>query len=262
MPIPLVERSEREIARSIKRRIGSLDGVAQSKGVTMGFTRKKPNIHLHVVLMGNPSFEDTHLICFRIDQEVRTLVPNSRVVIHSEPVGMGDTVDVWQLVKKIADNEPRSRGVQNIHLKRNNGDVGVDIKLQLDERSTKEQAVEIESKVAQTLKNSDPRISEAVIHQDSVRHLVFSEQWGHGTELTSYVEHLATRFPELAWVGPLTSKRAIDGIHFVDRVAFRPGTNSDAIARIKTTLGTALKKAYPAIVGAEIVEVQPPVGVT
>ena len=262
MPIPLVERSEREIERSIKRRIGSLSGVAECKQVTMGFTRKKPNIHFHVVLEGNPSFEDTHIVCFRIDREVRKLVPNSRVVIHSEPVGMGDTVDVWKLVKKIADNEPGSRGVQNVHLKKNNGDLGVDIKLQLDESSTRQQAVEIESKVAQTLKDSDPRISEAVIHKDSVSHLVFSEQWGHGTELTSYVEHLAKRFPELAWVGPLTSKRAIDGVHLVDRIAFRPGTDSDAIARIKSTLETALEKAYPAIVRAEIVEVQPPIGVT
>ena len=254
MPIPLVERSERETARTIKRRIASLDEVAECEEVTMGFTRKKPNIHFHVVLRGNPNFEDTHIICSKIDREVRKLVANARVVIHSEPAGTKDTTEVWKLVKKIADSEPGSRGVQNIHLKKAGGNLGVDIKLQVGERVAKDQADEIERRVVQKLRSADPRILEVVIHRDSVAHLVFSEQWGHGTELASYVEHLAKRFPELAWVGPLTSKRMTDGLHLVDRVAFRPGTTSETIARISSELGTALKNAYPEIVRAEIVE--------
>src|ERR1700758_383825 len=103
MPIPVVERSEREVANKIRRKVRSLAGVAECREVTMGFTRKKPNIHSHVLLRGNPSFEQTHPICSMIDREVRILVPNARVVIHSEPDAAGDTSDIWKIVKRIAD---------------------------------------------------------------------------------------------------------------------------------------------------------------
>ena len=260
MPIPLVERSDKEMARRIRRRIGSLEEVAECKEVTIGFTRKKPNIHFHVVLNGNPGFEETHIICSRIDREVRDLVANARVVIHSEPTNTRDTAEVWMLVKKMADSEPGSRGVQNIHLKRIEENLGVDLKLQLGDMMTRDNSSEIEQNLLQNLKVADSRISEVVVHRDSVSHLVFSEQWGHGTELASYVDHLAKRFPELVWVGPLTSKRTTDGLHFVQREAFKPGTSTDEISRISSELSAALKNAYPEIARAEILEERVPAG--
>lgn len=260
MPIPLVERSDKEMARSIRKRIGSLEEVAECKEVTIGFTRKKPNIHFHVVLKGNPDFEETHITCSKIDREVRDLVANARVVIHSEPTDTRDTDEVWMLVKKMADNEPGSRGVQNIHLKRIEESLGVDLKLQMSDTMAGDQPSQIELRLGQNLKVADSRISEVVVHRDSVSHLIFSEQWGHGTELASYVDHLAKRFPELVWVGPLTSRRTTDGLHLVERVAFRPYTSADEIARISSQLEVALKNAYPEIVRVEVVEEREPAG--
>ena len=260
MPIPVVERSEREVARKIRREVRSLEGVDDCKEVTMGFTRKKPNIHFHVTLTGNPVFEKTHTICSRIDNEVRTLVPNARVVIHSEPSASGDTKDVWKTVKRTAEAEPGSRGVQNIHLRNLNGKLGVDFSLQVSMAVSRERSEGFAADIGQKLKAADPHIAEVVIHQQSVPYLVFSEQWGHGTEMMAYVEHVSKRFPEIAWLGPPVIWRKNDGLHLADRVAFTKDTSTDRVVQIKSELASAIKSGYAAIIHAEIIEEQGPHG--
>jgi Dimerisation domain of Zinc Transporter len=256
MPIPLVERSDRELGRKVRRNVQSLGEVASCKEVTVGFTRKKPSIHFHVLLNGNPSFEETHKICSRIDREVRHLVPNARVVIHSESSGTDKTKDVWKIVKRVADGEPGSRGVQNIHVRKANGNLGVDFSLQVSTLVTGTKADELESRISQKIRTADPHISEVVVHQESVPYLVFSEQWGQGTEMRAYVEHVSKRFPEIVWLGPPIIRRMNDGLYLADRVAFTPGTSADRASQIRLELGAAIKNGYPGIARTEIIEEQ------
>ena len=256
MPIPLVERSDREMGHRVRRRVQSLPEVASCREVTVGFTRKKPSIHFYVQLHDNPSFEETHKISSKIDREVRHLVPNARVVIYSESSGTSKTKDLWKAVKRIADAEPGSRGVQNIHLRRVNGNLGIDFSLQVSTLMTGKKADELESRISQKIREADPRVSEVVVHQESVPYLVFSEQWGHGTEMRAYVEHVSKRFPEIVWLGPPVIRRMSDGLYFADRVAFTPGTTADRVSQIRTELGAAIKNGYPGIARTEIIEEQ------
>ena len=126
MPIPLVERSESYIANRIRIRVGSLSDVAACAEVSIGYTRKKPSIHLEVKLRGNPTSEETHRVCSMIEDRVRYLVPNSHVDINSQSVGIDDLGLVWSVVRELAEEEPGSRGAQNIHLSGVGGGLGVD----------------------------------------------------------------------------------------------------------------------------------------
>jgi Dimerisation domain of Zinc Transporter len=260
MPIPVVERSERDVANKIRRRVRTLEGVAECNEVTMGFTRKKPNIHFHVLLKGNPSFEQTHPLCSMIDREVRNLVPNARVVIHSEPSSTNDTTDVWKVVKRTAEGEPGSRGVQNIHLRDLSGKLGVDFNIQVSTAVSGDMANEFQERVIQNLKAASSRISEVIIHQQSVSYLVLSEQWGHGTEMMAYLEHISKRFPEITWVGPPVVWRKSDGLHLADRVRFAKDTSSERVTQIRSEFESAIKNGYPAIIRAEIVQDQGTIG--
>ena len=256
MPIPVVERSEREVANKIRRRVRAVEGVAECKEVTMGFTRKKPNIHFHVLLKSNPSFEQTHPICSMIDREVRNLVPNARVVIHSESNTIKDTNEVWKVVKRTAEGEPGSRGVQNIHLRDVDGTLGVDFSIQVSTAVSGDKASEFQERIIQNLKAASPRLSEVIIHQQSVSYLVLSEQWGHGTEMMAYLEHISQRFPEITSVGPPAVWRTSDGLHLADRIRFARDTGSDRMTQIKSEFESAIKNGYPAIIRAEIVQDQ------
>jgi hypothetical protein len=260
MPIPIVERSDRELARKIRRKIQSLPEVAECKEVTVGFTRKKPDIHFHVILRGNPSFEDTHKICYGIDRAVRSLVPNTRVVIHSESSETHAGKDVWKIVKKTAEGQPGSRGVQNIHLRTIDGKLGVDLSLQVAASVGRQHGEELQKRIVQELKVAEPRIADVVVHQRSVSYLVFSEQSGHGNELGFYVEHVAKRFPEIVWLGPPVIRRMGEQLDIIDRVGFVPGTPDSRVTEITSEFGAAIRTGYPAISRAEIIEAPGPFG--
>ena len=253
MPIPLVERSDKELARRVKRTVESFPEVVDCEEVTVGFTRKKPNIHFHLLLKGNLSFEETHKVCATVDRSIRWLVPNARVVIHSEPFDLRDTKDLWKLVKKIAEGEPGSRGVQNIHLRKINGSIGVDFTVQVSRQLLRKQSEDFDAHVAQKLKSADSRIVDVVVHKESVPYLVLAEQSGHGSELRSYIEHVAEQFPELEWLSPPVIRRMSDGLHLMDRVAFTPGTSTDRASQIASELGAAIRNGMPTITRAEII---------
>ncbi|HZY47588.1 MAG TPA: cation transporter dimerization domain-containing protein [Candidatus Bathyarchaeia archaeon] len=248
------------MAKKIRGRVRSLKEVADCDEVKIGFTMKKPNIHFHVMLKADPSFEETHKICYKIDKEVRSLVPNARVVIHSEQPGTDYGKDIWKIVKKVADGEPGSRGVQNIHLRPMESKLGVDLQLQVSTPMIGDKAHEFETHLTQNLRTAEPRVSEVVIHQDSVAYLVSSEQWGHGTELRSYVEHVSKRFPELVWLGSPTIWRMSDGLHLADRVALKRGTDSARTTQVISEFGAAIRNGYPEITRTDIVEEQRSIG--
>lgn len=254
MPIPLLERSDKEMARKIRRKIESIEEVAECKEVTTGFTRKKPSIHFHVVLRGNPTFEETHRICAQVDREVRSLVPNARVIIHSESQNAGQTTELWKLVKRTADAMPGSRGVQNIHIGKNDGSMRVDFNLQVSKPLPGKKSDDLDSEVTLKLKTEDPRITEVVIHKESVSNVVLAEQLGHGTELRSFIEHVAKRYPELVWLSPPMVRKMNDGLYLVDRVAFAQGTTKERASQIATELGDAIRGGIPSITRADIIQ--------
>lgn len=254
MPIPLLERSDKEMARKIRRKVESIDEVAECKEVTTGFTRKKPSIHFHIVLKGNPAFEETHRICAKVDREVRNLVPNARVIIHSESQNAGDTRELWKLVKRTADAMPGSRGVQNIHIGRSDGSMRVDFNLQVSKLLLGKMSDDLDSEMTLKLRTENPSIAEVVIHKESVSNVVLAEQSGHGTELRSFIEHVAKRYPELVWLSPPMVRKMNDGFHLVDRVAFSKGTSKERAAQITSELAEAIRGGIPSLAQAEIIQ--------
>lgn len=260
MPIPLVERSDKEMARKVRRKVQSLAAVVDCKEVIVGFTRKKPSIHFDVILRGNPGFEDTHKICYGIDRAVRSLVPNARVVIHSESSETQAGKEVWKIVKRIAEGQPGSRGVQNIHLRNIDGKLGADLSLQVATVLGRKHAEELQTRIAQELKLDEPRIVDVTVHERSVSYLVFSEQSGQGNELGFYIEHVAKHFPEITWLGPPIIRRMGEQLDLIGRVGFVPSTPDRRVAEIVSEFGTAIRNGYPAITRAEIIEAPGPFG--
>ena len=251
MPIPLVEPSEREVIRKIRRRVQAVEEVRECREIRMAFTRKKPYVYLHVWLKGNPGYEGIHRICSTIESEVRTLIPNARVAIRSEPDGIG-TTEIWSLVRKIAEGEPGSRGVHNIHVQNLKGKLGVDFHLEVSAGMTVKQAHEISTRIEKKLKASDANISEVVIHEESVPELVSSERSGHGTEVRWYIEHIVKKFPDLKLVRPPTIRRMADHLHVIIRAAFSPGTTIERANEITSRLDAAIRGGYPAITRVDI----------
>lgn len=247
LPIPLVEPSERETIRKMKHRINLLVDVKECKEVRMSFTRKKPNVYVHVWLEGNPDYEETHRICSDIEDTVRTVIPNARVSIRSEPSGGVEPKDIWSFVKRIAEDEPGSRGAHNIHFQNLGGKLGVDLHLEVGAGMKVKQAHEVSARIEKKLKEANLGISEVIIHAESVSDLVSSEHSGHGTEIRSYVEHIVKNFPDVSLARPPIIRQFGKRFHIILKPMFKPGMKMDRVSEITSRLEAAIKDGHPLV---------------
>jgi len=212
----------------------------------MAFTRKKPHIFLYARLRGNPSYEAIHRICSTIEGLVRTVVPNARVAIRSEPV-VEKSEETWFLVKKIAEEEPGSRGAHNIHLKNVGQMLGVDFVLEVSAGMSARQAREVSSRVKKKIIASNLKVSEVIVHEETVSELVASERSGHGTEIKWYIEHVVERFPEIRLLGSPAIRRVGDFFHVSIRATFNPGISLEKLNEVTSKLDSNLRNGYLAI---------------
>ncbi len=227
----------------IKRRVGNIQEIAHCEEVKMSFTRKKPAIHIHAIMKDNPSYEQTHRIHSLIETEVRHVMPNSRISIHSQPEKLGDVRALGRIVKDTIDAEPGSRGVQNVHF-RTDGMFGLDILLVTNVQSSR-----FDASIDQKLKAADHRISEIVIHKLSVAELVANEMARHGSQLRWFIEHVARRFPDLKQLHPPTIRRTIKGL-----IVSIPVSNLHGGTAAGPALANAIKQGYPGVADVKIME--------
>jgi divalent metal cation (Fe/Co/Zn/Cd) transporter len=253
MPLPLVERSEKEIMQIVKKKIDTIGDVKGYHQLSVRNTGKRAYVEMHVLLEKNLTFEETHRIASNIESEVRNVVPNARVTIHTEPVGNGHE-DIWNLIKEIAEGTKGSRGVHNIHIQKIDGTLGVDLHLEVSANITVKEAHDVADDVERKIKEADPKIAEITVHIESATERVLREQTGVETELESYIQHLAERFPEIKSVSRIKIRRVGDVLHVVLSCIFDPNIEIKKAHRVSSRLEQEIKKTYPKIARIDVHE--------
>lgn len=254
MPLPLVERSPKEIARVIKQTIEGLEDVKGCRQVSVRVTGKRLDISAHVFLESSLRFEDVHRIVSSIERAIRNNVQRiARITVQTEPVGHGRT-GIAALVAEIAERVPGSRGVHNVHIQKIAGKWCVDLRLEVSANMTVKQAHAIASDVEKKLKAADPNISDVTVHMESASDLVSRELLGGGTELRFYIEHVARRFPEIQAVHGVKIRRNHGTLNVVLRCRFDPQMNIKQAHEITRKLESTVKNAYPIVGELEVRE--------
>lgn len=253
MPLPLVERSEKEIARMLKRVVEGMEKVRTCRQVSVRVTGKRVDVDMHVSLDGSLRFEDVHNVASKVEREVKRVVPNARITIQTDPVGH-HREDIRRLVKEIADGVSGSRGVHNIHIQRIGGNLCVDLHLEVSANMTVKQANEVSDQIERKLKAANPNISEITIHMESALDRLSRELEGDDTELKWYIVHAAKRFPEIKTVHGIKVRRLGDSLHLVFRCRFEPKLSMKQAHETATKLENTIKNAYPRIARIDIRE--------
>jgi len=253
LPLPLVERSEEEVAQIIRKRVEAIKDVRNCHQLNVRMTGKRFYVWMHVSLDSNLRFEDAHKIASGIEREVRSVVPNARVTIHTEPVGSGRE-SVGRLVREIAEGVPGSRGVHNVHVQRIDGKLCVDLHLEVSANMTVKQAHDVSDEVEREIRAANPSISEIVVHMESASDRISRELTGAETELEWYIEHVAKRFSEIKGVRETTIRKIGDNVHVVLRCHFDPNINMKKAHEISSKLENAVRSAYPNIVRIDVHE--------
>ncbi len=252
MPLPLLERSSREIAHNVKRTIEELDEVKGCRQVSVRMTGKRLDISAHVFLDSNSRFEDVHRIVSKIERAVRSKVQRmARITIQTEPFGHGRK-DIAALVAQLTDQVPGSRGVHNIHIQKISGKWCVDLRLEVSANITVKKAHGIAVEVEKRIKASDPDISEVTVHIESASDVLAREREGRGTELQWYIEHVAKGFPEIKSVHGIKIRRNGTDLNVVLQCGFAPGMSIKRAHEISSKLESTIRSAYPRVGELEV----------
>jgi divalent metal cation (Fe/Co/Zn/Cd) transporter len=253
LPLPLVERSEKEIARIIKSRVEEIDDVKGCHQVAVRVTGKRLGVNMHLSIDSSLKFEEVHKIVSEVEREVRKLAPYARITVQTDPYGH-HREDIRTLVKETAEGVPGSRGVHNIHIQKIDGKLGVDFHLEVGANMTVKQADEISDRIEKKLRAANPSFSEITIHIESASDILSRELQGGGTELKWYIEHAAKRFPEIKKVHGIRVRRWGDGLHVVFRCHFDPKLTMAQAHEASTKFENAIKNAYPRVARIDVRE--------
>jgi divalent metal cation (Fe/Co/Zn/Cd) transporter len=258
LPLPLVERSEKEIQRRIKRSVEAVKAVSDCRQIFITWSRKKPNVHLHLWLHQALAFEQLHTVSEEIERAVRVVLPNARVSLRIEPRG-ADYESIWKLVKDVAEKQPGSRGAHNIHVVvGEDGRISIDFHLEVGAGMTVQEAHRVAMQLEQKLKEADSSISEVIIHEESVVDVVYNEKSGTGTQTKSYIEHVARRFPGIKLVRRPTvlhsDERGGGRLHVILKCALDPALSVEKANELTAKFERELKIGNPKISRIDISE--------
>lgn len=245
MPLPMVERSQKEIEQSIRKRIEAIKDVRSCRQVSVDMTGKKVDVSMNIMLDSKLSFKDVHKFVSNIEREVKSIVPNARVTVQTE--SLSGQEDIWRLVKEIAEGVPGSRGAHNIHIQTIHGKLCIDLHLEVSANMTVKQAHDISDQVERRLREANPNISEITVHMESASDLICRELTGVETELKWYIEHAAMSFPAVKAVHGIKIRKIGDTLHVVLQCHFNPDITMKQAHEITEKLESSIKSVYPNI---------------
>lgn len=246
LPLPLIERSEKEIAQAIRKKCKEVKDVKDCHQVSVRAIGKRFDVDMHVSLDTNLRFEAVHKIASDVEREVKNILPNARVTVHTEPVGNSEH-NIWGLVKSVAEETPGSRGIHNIHIQEIDGKIYVDFHLEVAASITVKQAHEIANQVETKLKEADHRISGITAHIETASDIISRELTEIETDMKWFIEDAALRFPEVKDVQGIVIGRVGEKLHVVLKCYFDPNISMEQTHAISDQLEKAIKSAYPSV---------------
>ena len=253
MPLPLVERSEQKIAEIIKRKVEAMKAVRGIRQLNVRVSGKRRDVDMVALLDSNLGWNEAHRIALDVEREVLTGFPNARVTVHTEPFG-DNWQSIWKLVKDITEGTPGSRGVHNIHIQKIGEKLCIDLHLEVSANMTVKQAHDVADRVEMNIGKANPDISEVTVHIESASDRISRELAGVETELESYIEHVAGRFPEMKDVCNVKIRRFGNTTHLVLRCHFDPNLSIEKAHEVSSKLEKEIRTAYPNITRIDIHE--------
>jgi divalent metal cation (Fe/Co/Zn/Cd) transporter len=253
LPIPLVERSEKRIAETIRRKVEAIKTVRGIRQLSVRVSGKRLDVDMVVLLESNLEWDQAHRISLGVEREVLSEFPNARVTVNTEPFG-DNWQSIWKLVKDTAEGTPGSRGVHNIHIQKIGGKLCIDLHLEVSANMTVKQAHDVADQVERNIRKADSDISEVTVHIESASDRISRELTGVEAELESYVEHVAERFPEIKAVCNVEIRRFGNTAHLVLRCRFDPNLSIEKAHEISSQLEKEIRTAYPSITRIDIHE--------
>lgn len=151
------------LVEKIKSKVLAIDGVVSCENIRVRQAGSKSFVDMIVHIKRTIPFEHAHHIMNLIENEIKQIIPNVDIVIHSEPVETSDET-IIDKVKMLLIGSGMS--AHNIEVQKVNDRYFVDLHLEVGATQTLEEAHKIASKIEEQIKQKLPNVEKISIHID------------------------------------------------------------------------------------------------
>lgn len=210
----LLDRAPEGLAESITREVSRLPGIQNCDRVRVRPSGAQIFVDLEVSIDRSVSFERVNSLVIEVEHAVRKLVPNSDIVVRTQPVGVGIR-KFADIVRSLAFKIPRIRGVHDIAIHDAEKGLHVELHLKVDPSANLEEAHEISNKLESSIKKNIWGVGEVITHIESTDEepLIRADVTSESRQIVKAIREITTEVSGVKRCGDVEVHGAQDGLH-------------------------------------------------
>jgi cation diffusion facilitator family transporter len=239
----LLDRAPEGLAESIATEVSRIPGIQYCDRVRVRPSGGQMFVDLEVSIDQSVSFEGVNSLVIEVEHAVRKIVPNSDIVVRTQPVGVGAR-KFADMVRSLAFKIPGIRGVHDIAVTDAEKGLHVELHLEVDPNANLEQAHEISNKLESSIKNNISGIGHVITHIESTDEepLIRADVTSESHEIVKAIREITTRVSGVRRCGDIEVHGAQDGLHLTVTCVLSHNLSISDAHSISTQIEEALRR--------------------
>jgi cation diffusion facilitator family transporter len=160
----LLDTAPAGLREKIASAADEIEGVLRTSQVRLRSSGARIFVDMAIEVDRNLSFERTHAIAEAVEARVQALAPGADVVVHTDPRET-EREDLARRIRAIAGRNQIP--VHNISIHEDNGEIHVDLHLEVDDHLLLHQAHDLASRIERDMRAEIPSIAQVNTHIES-----------------------------------------------------------------------------------------------
>ncbi len=186
----LMDAAPPGLSKEVREQILSVQGVDDCHHLRIRKAGTKFFVDAHVTLAGGTSLYQAHLATSVMEERIAKFLPNSDIMIHTEPHTGKDPVST---VRTVASYFPEIRGIHGITVKTIGSKIQVSYHIELESKISIASAHEIADGMEKRLKEELKNVSTVISHLEPAPE---TQETGYSRESDSLLENEVARISE------------------------------------------------------------------
>jgi cation diffusion facilitator family transporter len=239
----LLDRAPEGLAESITAEVSRIPGIQCCDRVRVRPSGGQMFVDIEVSIDRSVSFEGVNSLAIEIEHAVRKIVPNSDIVVRTQPIGVGGR-KFADMVRSLAFKIPGIRGVHDIAVHDAERGLHVELHLEVDPSANLEEAHEISNRLESSIKNNISGVGEVITHIESTDEEPFirADVTSESHEIVKAIREITSKVSGVMRCGDIEVHGAQDGLHLTVSCVLDHNLSISDAHSISTQIEDALRR--------------------
>ncbi len=253
----LLDRAPEGLANTIRAEVMRIPGVRSCGKVRVRPSGAQTFVDLEVRADHSASFDAVNEIAVAVEHTIRRLVPNSDIVVRTQPLAESDS-GLAPRIRKLASHIPEIRGLHNIEIHDADEGVHVELHIEADPDINLKTAHDIASRLESSVKSEIEEVAEVTTHIESSEEMpqISADVTSESSEIIRAARQNAVRVLGVRECRDVAVHRAEDGLHLTVTCVLDPELAVSEAHEISTRVEETLRARIGGVSGV-LVHLEP-----